>query len=46
MADCSECGRLCSDLDSYKNTKTGKIWCLSCFTKEKKKRMLVYFKRG
>ena len=42
---CSQCKKLCEISDSYKNNKTGKIWCSSCFTKEKKIRIQKQFKR-
>lgn len=45
ITKCSQCGKLCGKLESYINKNTGKLWCMSCLTKEKIKRIKNYAKK-
>ena len=41
---CSECGLPNTKEQSYRNNKTGEIWCNICLAEEKRKRLNNYIR--
>lgn len=41
---CSQCETTHTEEHSYRNNKTGEIWCNICLAKERKKRIEIYIR--